>query len=114
MFLEPHAKDAWYIGPAMQNYCCYIFWVPEIQGTRIAKTAKFFLLHCLMPTINEGDAAMLTAKDLAAILIHPKTAKIMDLIRWNYKALEDLVSIFDNSTSTRNTKKNIILQRVHN
>ena len=29
----PHAKDAWYIGPAMQHYRCYKFWMPETRGT---------------------------------------------------------------------------------
>ena len=33
-----HAKDSWYIRPAIHYYCCYKFWLPETQGVRISKT----------------------------------------------------------------------------
>ena len=71
----PHAKDAWYIGSAMQHYRCYKFWLPETRGTRIIKTAKFFPLHCTMSIINEGDAAILTSKELVDILRNPQDGK---------------------------------------
>ena len=48
-----------------------------------------------MPTINEGDATMSTAKDLVDVLRNPKAPKNMNLISLDYKALEDLDSIFD-------------------
>ena len=67
-----------------------------------------------MPTINEGDATMSTAKDLVDVLRNPKASKNANLISLHYKVLKDLASIFDQATATRIATKNNTLQRVHN
>ena len=98
----------------MQHYCCYTFWLPETQDTRIVKIAKFFPSHCTMPTINEGNAIMLTEEDVVDVLGSPKRTKIANLFSLNYRELADLDSVFDQAMATRITKKKYTLQRMQN
>ena len=49
---ETHARNEWYIGPAMDHYRCFRFWMPDTRGYRIAKTAKIFLAYCNIPAKN--------------------------------------------------------------
>ena len=37
---EEHGIDIWYVGPGLNHYRCYIFWIPEINGTRDTDTAN--------------------------------------------------------------------------
>ena len=48
----PHRKNAWYVGPAMEHYCCYKFYVPKTNGIRTAATAKTFSAHSKVPQIT--------------------------------------------------------------
>ena len=59
---ETHATDAWYLGPAMQHYRCFRFWVPSTKGIRIAQTANFFLTYCKMPALANIDKPTLAAQ----------------------------------------------------
>ena len=34
---EPHAKNAWYVGPVMKHYRCYQFWILKTKGLELAK-----------------------------------------------------------------------------
>ena len=64
----PHGKEAWYIGPAMEHYRCFQFYIPETKGTRIVAIAKFFSAHCKVPDILSTDAAIIAANDLISAL----------------------------------------------
>ncbi|KAL7529888.1 hypothetical protein ACHAWF_004298, partial [Thalassiosira exigua] len=72
---EQHAKDAWYVGPAMAHYRCKRFWVPETRNFRIAGTYKLFPTHCKLPKLGEADEKIVAAEELLAELkvLVPKT-----------------------------------------
>ncbi|KAL7527155.1 hypothetical protein ACHAWF_008701, partial [Thalassiosira exigua] len=72
---EQHAKDGWYVGPAMAHYRCKRFWIPETRNFRTAATYKLFPKHCKLPVIDEVDEKIIAADELAQELKRtiPKT-----------------------------------------
>ena len=87
-----HALNGWYVGPAMQHYRCYKFWIPETRGFRIAQTAIFFPTHTKMPEISRQAKILLSAKALtSALLVKDDKNPLHPPIN---KALEDLANIF--------------------
>jgi hypothetical protein len=70
----PHGKEAWYLGPAMEHYRCYEFYLPETKGTRIAGSVEFFTHYCNTPTISSAEQATHAAQDLMHALANPTPA----------------------------------------
>jgi hypothetical protein len=65
---DPHGNTGWYVGPAMEHYCCYHIYVPKTQAYRIADTVDFFPSKVPMPKLSSADAAQHAAQDLLAAL----------------------------------------------
>lgn len=61
---DPLALEAWYVGPALQQYRNWIFWVPETKGFRIGGTAHFLPTHCKVPQLMAQDEILLATKEL--------------------------------------------------
>ena len=55
MSWAPHAKDSWYVSPALQHYHCFKFYVPSTKGFTTAQTAKFFPSLSTMPTLSNKE-----------------------------------------------------------
>ena len=68
-----HAKEGWYIGPAMESYRCYQVWIPETRATRIVDTLDWFPKQVTMPIASSMDLILAAARDLATALQHPST-----------------------------------------
>ena len=95
----PHGKSAWYVGPAMEHYRCYKFYVPETNRLRTAATAKFFPAHCKVPQITTTDAAIEAANDLIKALTKPSPAlPNLHLETNHYNSLKKLAALFNNTT----------------
>jgi hypothetical protein len=95
----PHGKEAWYIGPAMEHYRCYTFYIPETNGTRISGTAEFFPHHCHMPTISPADTVAHAAQDLVrALTTTTVTTPFPPLPPQHLDALRQLAKIFRTAT----------------
>ena len=45
----------WYIGPAMQNYCCCLLFILEKHGVRISNMAKNIPTQTQVPTDSYVD-----------------------------------------------------------
>ena len=58
---ETHAKDAWYVGPALNHYRCFRFWMPKTKAFQIAKTAKFFPTYTSIPNITNDENLVIEA-----------------------------------------------------
>jgi hypothetical protein len=96
----PHGKEAWYVGPAMEHYRCYQFFIPETKGTRISGTAEFFPHHCKMPTISPADTVAHAAQDLVRALTTTTPATpFPPLPKEHLAALRQLATIFRTATS---------------
>jgi hypothetical protein len=66
----PQATKAWYIGPAMESYCCYLVWVWDTQSDRNSDTISWFLTKLVFPSVT-------------ALNRSPPENKILILIHWH-------------------------------
>jgi hypothetical protein len=89
-----HGTDAYYVGPALEHYRCYKFFVPETRAYRIAQAAVFYPQHCKMPNVDPGDTIRLAAQDLIHALQNPSPKAPVDLEPLHNQALRDLSNIF--------------------
>ena len=62
---EPRAIDAWYVGPAYNNYRCWEFWVPATGGYRISGNGRFYPAHCKLPVEEPVDRIAREARALS-------------------------------------------------
>ena len=65
---KTHAKDAWYVGPALNHYQCFRFWMPKTKAFQIAKTEKLFPTYTSIPNITNNDNLVMAAKYLIEAL----------------------------------------------
>ena len=70
---DTHALDAWYIGPAVNHYRCYEFYVPKTRGTRTTETVKFKPHNCEVPFLSDSDCIVKSIEDLTSTLQKKQT-----------------------------------------
>ena len=68
---DPHGKDGYYVGPAMESYRCYTVWVTKTRRTRIADTVSWFPHSVPMPVASTNDIIMASLADIANALLNP-------------------------------------------
>ena len=56
--------EAWYLGPTLNHYRSYEFYVPETRAYRISASAQFFSSYCNLPTETPLETAARTAAEL--------------------------------------------------
>jgi hypothetical protein len=66
-----HASDAWYVGPAMDSYRCYLTWMVDTRALRISDTAAWLPSKVTMPTTSSVDLVIAGAKDIVHALQNP-------------------------------------------
>jgi hypothetical protein len=59
-----HEVDGWYVGPALEHYCCYQVYCTKTAKACIADTVEFFPANCSMPATSSADATTHAAKEL--------------------------------------------------
>jgi hypothetical protein len=92
----PHGKEAWYVGPTLEHYHCYQFYVPDTNGLRIMSTAEFFPEYTKMPTLSSADLASNAAERLIHALQHPSfPAPCKSLAPRHLEALTKLADNFN-------------------
>ena len=75
---NPHAVEAWYVGPAMDSYRCYTVWCIATRATRIMDTVEWFPRHVSMPTHSATNLVLKAAADLAQALANPCPNSVLD------------------------------------
>ena len=100
----PHAKDAWYVSPAMQHYRCFKFFVPSTRGFTTAQTAKFFPSFSTMPTLSNEEFAILTARELVETLKNMKKSKTLKIKPAYKEKLIELAKIFNDALPPKEQK----------
>ena len=68
-----HAVDAWYIGPALDHYRCYNFFIPSTRGYRISDTVKFQPKNCKIPFLSDTEYVLRSLDDIKQVLHHKQT-----------------------------------------
>jgi hypothetical protein len=68
----PHGQDGWYIGPALEHYRCYTFYITKTRSNRIVETVDFFPQKIILPFPSSHELATQAAADLTHALLHPQ------------------------------------------
>jgi hypothetical protein len=89
----PHGATGWYIGPALEQYCCHTIFISKTNAKRICDTVKFFPHNFTMPKLSSSDATLHAARDL---ICHPQpSAPPFAIGDQQLVALRQLANIFD-------------------
>lgn len=100
---DVHGKDAIFIGPALEHYCCYKVYVPTTHAERIGDSVEFFLAYTKMPAISSQDIVAHSAEQLSNALQHAHPATpYHQLGAKQIQALQQLAEIFKTMTNTGN------------
>jgi hypothetical protein len=88
---DPHGKQGWYIGPAMEHYRGHRCHINATNAERISETVEFFHHVDPIPTITPHEATIIAAEALQKALrqrippenlqqlLHPTTATLQQL-----------------------------------
>ena len=97
---ETHTKDAWYVGPALNHYRCFRFWMPKTKAFQIAKTEKFYPTYTSIPNITNDNKLVMAAKYLIEALQKRGTNNQHNFTPLKQNALKQLADILNEATGT--------------
>ena len=103
-----HAIDAWYLGPALDHYRCYQFFVPSTKGYRINDTVRFQPHLCEVPFLSDTEYLLRSLDDIKQVLQHKQTEDSA-----TFEALEKLRHILVPMTALPQTTEKASAPRVH-
>jgi hypothetical protein len=66
--MAPHGLDAWYVGPSIEHYRCYRYYIPSTFGIRDALTADWFPHNVPFPKVSNDEYLRQTANDMLTLL----------------------------------------------
>ena len=67
-----HGVDGWYLGPAMDHYCCYRVYVTNTRANRNSDIVEFSPKHTKVPGIAAINVATTAAQKHVTALSNPK------------------------------------------
>jgi hypothetical protein len=70
-----HDVIGWTIGPALDHYRHWDFYIPKTRGTRVSDTVVFLPENYSMPTTASADRASAALEELTEALKNPAEAK---------------------------------------
>jgi hypothetical protein len=99
---DPHGLDGYYLGPALDHYCCYQVHITKTKGTRIVDKVEFFPAPLFMPRTSSKDLSSIAAMELSHALQHPSPAAPCSQIGTaQLQAMCQLSDIFSAALPTR-------------
>jgi hypothetical protein len=69
-----HGVIGWSIGPAMNHYRHWTFYIPKTRGTRVSDTVVFLPAKYTMPATASSDRATAAIEELTETLKYPSEA----------------------------------------
>jgi hypothetical protein len=94
--------DGYYLGPALDHYCCYQVHITKTKGTRVVDTVEFFPAKLAMPSTSSKDLASIAALELSNALQNPGPAAPFSQIGTaQLQALRQLSNIFSAALPSR-------------
>jgi hypothetical protein len=110
-----HGVIGWSIGPAMNHYRHWTFYIPKTIGTRVSDTVVFLPEKYTMPSTASTDRATAALEELTKALENPSAAKPFmntgNKLNEAITALTEILSI-NQSTSTSETGSVTVAPRV--
>ena len=99
-----HGVSAYYIGPAMEHYRNYQFFVPSSGGKRICATAQFFPSQGSTPIATPTENVLIAAHDLIEAIKQPSHLLTDNISNRHLSALKVLSGIFNNAAQQTKMK----------
>ena len=90
-----HGDKAFYLGPSLEHYRCYRFFVPSTGGTRVCATAQLFPIDVAGPTLLATTKVLVAANDLVNALKQPSPLFATATRPDHLAALKKLETIFE-------------------
>jgi hypothetical protein len=110
--IADHGIIGWSIGPAMNHYQRWTFYIPKTRGTRVSDTVVFLPEKYTMPTTASSDRATAAIEELTEALKNPSSAK--PFLNTGNKLDEAIVALtemseMDRTTTSTRTKTSVIM-----
>ena len=102
-----HGDEAYYLGPALEHYCCYKLFILSKGGTIICATAQFFPTYVAAPTLLPTTKILVAVNELVNTLKQPLPLFTTAASSDHLSELKKLANIFETAASSRpvpNTK----------
>jgi hypothetical protein len=100
-----HGVIGWTIGPALDHYRHWDFYIPKTRGTRVSDTVVFLPEKYSMPTTASADRASTALEELTEVLKNPAAAKpFLNTGNKLNTAIEALTEILANRSITSPSK----------
>jgi hypothetical protein len=91
---DPHALDAWYLGPALDHYRCYRVFPWKTRHERIVDTVTWVPHTLKLPMLSSKDVIIDCATQIIAALQHPVPhAEALRLTNPQHQALVEMAQI---------------------
>jgi hypothetical protein len=71
---DPHGLDGYYLGPALDHYCCYQVHITKKKGTCIVDMVEFTPAKLAMPNTLSKDLSSIAALEISNALQNPAPA----------------------------------------
>ena len=96
----PHAKEGWYVGPALDSYRCFTIWLDETRRTRIIERCTWFPAKLRVPIPTSADLLNDALRALSEALQQPQASTVLESLDAERRdALQTLGTILSNSDS---------------
>ena len=103
---DPHALEAWYLGPAWNSYRCCDVCVPSTCGVRITNTLTWLPTKYTMPVATPADLIRAAAEDMKdALKSTEKNTFISNLPQTKTDLLKELTEVLTNIAKTANPSR---------
>ena len=83
----PHAVDGWYIGPSLNRYRCYQYYIPTTAPNRQADTVEFLIKHFNFPKFTNSTYLRQAAEDIISILSKKQAISFHPSLCFGYRIL---------------------------
>ena len=68
----PRATNAWYIGPALPHYRCYLIWIIDTNTERISDSIAWFPHYTNIPVYTNQSTILSATHKLTQVLLQPR------------------------------------------
>ena len=112
----PHAREGFYVGPAMRHYCCHNVWTKSTGRTSIVDTLKWMPHNFRMPIANRKGLIVAAARDLTKAILSTDTDRLLPALDSDTRSqLHQLSKLFAKAlpTEAQDTHFHMIPPRVH-
>jgi hypothetical protein len=93
----PHAKEGWYVGPAMEHFRCYHAWMKDTKHLRTTDTVTFLPTQTPQPIPTDAELVKAAINDITNIIKKQQPQQTSLVTQQHMDTLKQAQQIFDPS-----------------